>query len=184
MQKLVDVAESYPQAAYIGFRRGFLSKMTYFFRTIPDFQNYLSILQTKIRNDFVCNLFGSTSSFDDDFIELLSLPTSKGGLDIPDLKSNAQFQYVSPRKITSIHVESLTDQDCILKDKNSSDNTLEELFSAVRKDKQETVNIKNNRVISKLNPDFHALHNQNTDKGASHWLNAIPLKEHLNSGMR
>ena len=91
MKKLVDIAESYPQAAYIGFKNGFLSKMTYFFRTIPDFQSYLNDLQTLIHTDFVNNLFGTTSRFDDDFNELLSLPTSKGGLGISDLKAGAEF---------------------------------------------------------------------------------------------
>ena len=106
MKKLVEVSESYPQAAYVGFRRGFLSKMMYFFRTIPDFQNYLKDLQTMINNEFVINLFGTNSAFGSDFNDLLSLPTSKGGLGIPDLESDAQYQYASSKKITSIHVES------------------------------------------------------------------------------
>ena len=32
-------------------------------------------------------------------------------------------------------------------------------------------------VISKLSSDLLTLHNQYTDKGASHWLNALPIHE-------
>ena len=94
-------------------------------------------LQTLIHTDFVNNLFGTTSRFDDDFYELLSLPTSKGGLGISDLKAGAEFQYVSSKKITAIHVESLNAQDCILREKDSSDNAIEDLISIVRRQRQE-----------------------------------------------
>ena len=177
MKKLVEVSESYPQAAYVGFRRGFLSKMMYFFRTIPDFQNYLKDLQTMINNEFVINLFGTNSAFGSDFNDLLSLPTSKGGLGIPDLESDAQYQYASSKKITSIHVESLSSQEHLLREKDGNDKTLDNLIAAVRKDKSDALNTKCTSVTANLTPDMLALHKQNNDKGASHWLNAIPLFE-------
>ena len=175
--KLSSISVSYPQAAYVGFRRGFLSKMTFFFRTIPDFQRYLDVLQTVMECSLIPNLFGSSCRFQDDFNNLLSLPTSRGGLGLPILKDDANFQFQSSMKISAVHVDSLKHQDQILRSTDSTNKTYDELVAVVRRDKKEMLDRKSTLVMQNLAPDFLPLHKQNNDQGASHWLNAIPLRE-------
>ena len=106
------------------------------------------------------------------------------GLGLPDLKSNAAFQYVSSKKVTALHVDSISAQDQILMHRDSQGNDLgdatshlHDLLSTVRTDKKEALEEKCAVVASKLDAGLLTIHNQNNDKGASHWLNALPLQD-------
>ena len=53
------IAETEPQSAYAALFSGFKSKLTYFFRTIPDISELLLPLEHKIRQKFIPAFTGS-----------------------------------------------------------------------------------------------------------------------------
>ena len=58
MKVLTEIAKTQPQSAYVGFTKGFVSKFTYFLRTIEGFEEYTDMLQEVINDAFVPSLAG------------------------------------------------------------------------------------------------------------------------------
>ena len=75
-------------------------------------------MQEVISDTFVPALFGEDAPFPNYLTKLFSLPTSTGGLGIPDLREEAHEQYAASLSITSPHVESIIAQDQCLRDTN------------------------------------------------------------------
>ena len=82
LQKLCDIAKSEPQAAYIAYTKGFFSKMTYFFRTIQGFQEYIEPIDALLEETFLPVIFGQEEKFDDVMRRTFNMPTRDGGLGI------------------------------------------------------------------------------------------------------
>ena len=55
---LCEIAEAYPQSAYAAFTKGYLSKFTYFLRTIENFGQYTQPIDDIISDKFIPILFG------------------------------------------------------------------------------------------------------------------------------
>ena len=63
MKVLTEIAKTQPQSAYVGFTKGFVSKFTYFLRTIEGFEEYTDMLQEVINDAFVPSLAGEDTPF-------------------------------------------------------------------------------------------------------------------------
>ena len=112
---LCEIAHTQPQAAYISFTKAFKSKFTYFQRTIPSFEQYLEPLQDVINRTFVPAIIGQDTPLSDQLMACFSLPTSRGGLNIPDLQEETPYQHSSSKLITNVHTESiLRQEECML----------------------------------------------------------------------
>ena len=101
-----------------GFTKGFVSKFTYFLRTIEGFEEYTDILQEVINDAFVPSLAGEDTPFTPTQNRLFSLPASQGGLGIPQLKEQASIQFSASLNLTSAHRESIKDQNTCVREKN------------------------------------------------------------------
>ena len=89
---LSKIAKSEPQAAYAGFMNGFIHKLTYHMRTIPNIEQHLSTLDGIVDNKFIPAITdGHICSKDEQL--LLSLPVKKSGLGIPILSNVALFEF-------------------------------------------------------------------------------------------
>ena len=53
LDELVNIAKSEPQVAYTAFTAGFIHKMTYFIRTIPNLQDTMKRIDEKIDKEFI-----------------------------------------------------------------------------------------------------------------------------------
>ena len=92
-----------------------LLKITYFQRTIPSFEQYLEPLQDVINDTFVPAIIGQDTPMSDQLMACFSLPTSRGGLNIPDLQEETPYQHSSSKLITNVHTESiLRQEECML----------------------------------------------------------------------
>ena len=89
---LSGFAVSQPHAAFSAFSKGFKSKLTYFFRTIPEIANMLEPIECFLENKLVPALFGSESPLENKKRQIIGLPVSKGGLGFGALKEEARFQ--------------------------------------------------------------------------------------------
>ena len=93
---------------------------------------------------------------------------------MPDLRAEAPQQFAASKSITTAHVDSITSQSTIMAQGESPTEELKRHHQSLKrardKEKMEGIN-------STLSPDLLRLVNQSRDKGASSWLNAMPLAD-------
>ena len=174
IERLSEIAKSQPHAAYIAFTKGYKSKFTYFMRTIESFEDYVDPIQEVIEDLLLPTLFGQSEPLPYEVRRLATLATGQGGLGIPDLKSEVPQQFAASRLITTAHVDSITSQSSIMV---PGERSTEELKRHQQSLKRASAKEKMDSIDSSLSPGLLRLVNQSRDKGASSWLNAMPLAD-------
>ena len=175
LQVLSDIAKSQPQAAYSAFTKGFKSKFNYFERTIENFENFVEPVEDILSKSFLPTLFGLDTPFDDISRGIMALAPSKGGLGIPLLSEEAKIQFESSSTITKVHVESILDQSMFMKSSTSEGHSVEVLKQTANTNKTEKRHSSQEKLESLIPENLSPFFKQAKDKGASSWLNAIPL---------
>ena len=171
---LADTAQSQPHAAYIAFTKGYQSKFAYFMRTIESFEEYVSPIQEAINHMRLPPLFSQTEPLPDELSELVTLTPAQGGMGIPNLRVEASQQYAASKSITKQHVESIRTQSAFMA---TSEQSVENHTRNQQSLNTETTRLRMDQIDASLPPDLLRLIKQARDKGASSWLNAIPLEE-------
>ena len=90
------IAKSQPKAAYSAFINGYRHKFTYYVRTIPNIAHLLKPIEDIITSDLLPHILGFDVSLLDR--EIFALPTRLGGLGIPIMTTEADFEYGSRTK--------------------------------------------------------------------------------------
>ena len=173
---LCEIAETQPHCAYTAYTKGYRSKFTYFLRTIENFQEYVTPVDNLLTDQFIPKLFGSNMALDE-YRDVLSLKPNDGGLGLTILSQEAEEQHESSKKITQLHVDSIVQQEDTMISHNQGGGTIEDLKRQNAKLKDQT---KKHRMeaIDQYLPDHTEPHVQQArDKGASNWLNALPIQE-------
>ena len=103
--------------------------------------------------------------------EVSTLPPAKGGLGIQSLQDGAPKQIAASKAISASHVRSIKEQSSVLPE------TAEGVKKQQQSLKSARMKAKINQIDTNLPPDLlqHVL--QARDKGASSWLNSLPLKD-------
>ena len=135
-------------------------------RTIGSFEDYVDPVQEVIEDLLLPTLFGQSEPLPNEVRRLATLATGQGGLGIPDLKSEAPQQFAASRLLTTAHVDSITSQSSIMV---PGERSMEELKRHQQLLKRASAKEKMDSIDSSLSPD--------RDKGASSWLNAMPLAD-------
>ena len=174
IERLSEIAKSQPHAAYSAFTKGYKSKFTYFMRRIGSFEDDVDPIQEVIEDLLLPTLFGQSEPLPNEVRRLATLTTGQGGLGIPDLRSEAPQQFAASRLITTMHVDSITSQSTIMV---PGERSTEELKRHQQSLKRASAKEKMDSIDSSLSPDLLRLINQSRDKGASSWLNAMPLAD-------
>ena len=173
---LSEIADTNPQAAYAAYTKGFRSKFTYFMRTIEGFENYLEPLDNTINEQLIPSLFGSDTPMDE-LRGVFALNPGDGGLGMPVPSKEAAQQHASSLLITQPHVQSIIDQEKNIREKCPAGNSQEDL-KKLDKGKR---NALSKEIITDLDSQLpeatrrHVI--QARDKGASSWLNALPIED-------
>ena len=144
---------------------------------VEGFGDYTDGIQEIISHILVPTFFGNEAPFELHHLNLFSLPTSLGGLGIPFLKDEATQQYAASLSLTSPHVESIVAQDVELRERNCNMKTQNQLRSQLMSAKAERLKVKAVAVYEALPPDSKRFMKQSQDKGASSWVNVIPLED-------
>ena len=173
---LCEIAKTKPQCAYTAYVKGYRSKFAYFLRTISNFSELLSPVDNLISETFIPTLFGTSIQLED-YREILSLNISDGGMGIKVLQQEAQSQYEASRRITQPHVQSIISQDQILRQKDENGKTAKELKREVRSLANEKRSEKRQHIIENSADSLKRCILQAQEKGASAWLNAVPIPE-------
>lgn len=172
IETLSEIAKSQPHAAYIAFTKGYKSKFTYFMRTIDSFEDYVDPVQEAIDDLLLPTLFGQTEPLPGELHQLVTLTPAQGGLGLPNLRREAPEQFAASMSITASHTESITSQSMFMV---TGENSNEELKRRQQALKVASAKSRMENIDATLSPELLQSVNQARDKGASSWLNAVPL---------
>ena len=177
LDNLCDIAETQPQAAYAAYTKGYRSKFTHFMRTIDQFEEFLLPIDDLLHHKLLPAVFGGDCAIIEKHRDLLALNTSDGGLGINCVTKEAVKQYKASKAVTTNHVNSIMQQCKTMIDIGDDDKTTadhkREVVSQIEQEKRDHV-----KNLHDLLPDeLRNYVSQACDKGASSWLNTIPLKD-------
>ena len=174
LQQLAKVANTQPHAAYTAFTHGFVHKFTYLARTVPDIDHLQRPLEDIIRCRLIPALTGRAAPSDMERA-LLALPVRLGGLGLINLNNLSSMEFPGSTKISS----PITDL-IMLQQPGYSHETREAQTLA----KREVQRVKLERSKSSAEALLSTLPNRlqramelAQEKGASSWLNTLPLDE-------
>ena len=169
---LVDIAKSEPQAAYTAFTSGFRHKMTYYIRTIPNISQNLERLDEKISKDFIPAITEGHQCTPSER-SLLSLPVRMGGLGIPVFSKIADIEFQNSVEFTKQLTENISRQIYEYNIDNEEEKRIEQKIKKERIERQE-------KILEEIRKDLSKEEIRANDlaqmKGASSWLNALPLE--------
>ena len=172
LKKLANIAKTQPQAAYTCYVKGFSHKYTYFMRTIPNISELLKPLDRAI--DELIKVIFDNYDFSIPERKLWSLPVRMGGLGLSIPSEICDEQYSNSRLINEKLTSKVINQVKVYED----------IEAEVRSAKNTVKSLKNNRyqkvledVTSQIQDDAKAKALEaSQEKGASSWLNVLPLK--------
>ena len=112
LEKLSSIAISQPQAAFIAFILGYRHKFTYYLRTIPNIADWLTPLEDLKATQLLPSILRQDISKIDR--ETFALPTRNGGLGIPCLHEEAEFEFSTSITISGQLAELIMAQSSVL----------------------------------------------------------------------
>ena len=175
LSTLCEFAETQPQAAYAAYTKGYKSKFTFFLRTIESFEEYLQPIDDLLENSLIPTILGS--KIPEVPRDLLALNPNDGGIGVNVLGKISSVQFQASTKITKPHVESILNQDTIMRGTDSEGNSVHELRLEHQAIKSKLSRIQMEDVDNSLPDNLKPFVEQARDKGASSWLNALPISE-------
>ena len=167
LKMLGKVARIDPHIAYCAYVFGLQHRYTYLFRTIPDIEEDVKRLDAAVDEHLVKYLVNNykVSELERTWF---SLPARLGGLGINIPSQIAGIYYQNSRKMTkSQHSDFMAEAENNISAK-----------AQIQAEKKQREEAKMNNVKQQLNPLKLRCFEAITEKGASNWLNALPLKEH------
>ena len=173
LKNLNIIAKVEPHLAYTAYVFGFQHKYTYFLRTIPSISNELKRLDAAIDEYLLKPIL---NNYNYNYSERLwySLPPRKGGLGIIIPSEVSDTFYKNSRYMTSELVDRIVNQNVA----EPREFDVHPSKHEIRTEKTHREDEKLNYVKSTLNEAKTRLLEAITEKGASSWLTAMPIKEH------
>ena len=173
LRELCKVAKSEPQAAYSSFTAGYKHKMTYFMRTIPNLVSILEPLDEVINTEFIPAITEGHQCSEDDR-KLLSLPVRLGGMGIPIFSELCVREFRNSTLATLQLTEKIKAQISAFDLDQDREKEVQSMITAAKKEHEV-------KTLEDLRRRMGAEKLRSNDlaqmKGASSWLNALPLKE-------
>ena len=173
LHQLSVIAKSEPQAAYSAFTAGFRHKITYFIRTIPNMKELLKPLDDVVENTFIPAITEGHHCSPADR-KLLALPVRLGGMGIPIFTEIAEREYANSRAATEKLTTNIRQQQQHYVIDEAEEREIQARIKKGRKD-QEEKDLK--EIRSNMAKDQLRANDLAQMKGASAWLNALPLKD-------
>ena len=171
IEVLSSFAKSQPQAAYAAFCHGQQHKFSYFMRTMSGMEKFLLPLDEKIYNTFLPSVLNETITEKER--EVYSLPVRLGGLGIPIISEKAKKELAASLEITAPLTDIIISQENKLPDVAS----VNLIRANVDNRNKELLASKVKHIEGKSTPEINRAIDQASEKGASSWLNVIPLEE-------
>ena len=177
LKALEQVAQVDPHIAYCAYVRAIQHRYTYVLRTIPDITNHLLLLDEAIDKYLIKHLFRGHEVTELERV-WLSLPPRLGGLGINIISEIAPFCYHDSRKMTKVLVDGIKNQHIEEDEEIAESENARSPSAVILEEKKKREEAKVAYVKEKLSPEKLKLLDAITEKGASNWLNSLPLKDH------
>ena len=172
LENLTLIAKSQTQAAYSAYVNGYKHKFTYFICPIPGIAKLLQPIEDLITSKLLPTIFGSDISELDRLI--FSLPTRFGGLGIPDIVEEANFEY-NTSKILSAPLAALIVTQT--QHKLPDDQVLNDARKNVNTQRETRIGDQASTVDQNLDQEKLRTISQIRNKGTSNWLNVLPFED-------
>jgi hypothetical protein len=174
LSNLVEFAKSQPHAAYAAYTHGFKHKFTYFLRTIPEIVDLLYPIDDMITEHFIPTLFGCPISELER--KIIALPVKYGGLGIQMLADLAPFEFQASTTVTRPLVDEMHKQNGEVP--GDIEVAIKRLLDPILESKDKAYQEKLLLLETSCSNQQKRLLVQAQEKGASSWLNVLPLIEH------
>ena len=167
IQKLSNFGKSSPHAAYHCYVKGHQNKISFLSRTTPKTTDFLHHAEEIISNNLIPAL---TNRDCPDRItrRVLSLPVRNGGLAV-NQPADYSRNYSDSQNLSAPLGDASSDLIILEQDRMKKQMHKERLKTATQKQKQ---------IIGATNPDLSYALKLAREKGASSWLNALPIEKH------
>ena len=168
VEYLSEIAKNHPHEAYCNYIHSYQHKYTYYLRTIPDFEQYLKPIDDIVTYCFLPTLFGSPLTSVER--QIVSLPTRLGGLGIHVLAENAPKEFASSMALTYKLRSAIKQQSLI------GEEICKETLQLVKTNRDMFLKAKFETLKLEVSPPVKRVLEVLSEKGASNWLNALPLQ--------
>ena len=173
VEALTKISEEEPQAAYAGFCKGLQHRWTFTQRTIPGIAELFRPLEEVIRGKFLPALLGR--EINDIERRIFALPVRYGGLGIPDPTNTSDNAFADSEEICRPLTELIGRQSANLADLNQE--MVAEIIKGVKQRKESVLKEELQQVLLLLDESKQKALELASEKGASSWLSALPLKQ-------
>ena len=165
INKLADIAKTHPQNVYACYTKGVQAKLSFLSRTTPSMSDALNETEKAVRHNLLPKML-RMDSISDDTRTLISLPLKLGGLNISEPIDQAA-SYKWSQKIS-----------CCLETPETALDHQSKIAQSCKKEKQQEVDKKREELLKQLGEQKRYAVLLASEKGASNWLNVLPLKKY------
>ena len=176
LNQLAEIAKVEPHLAYSAYVFGFQHKYTYFMRTLPDIQQLLLRLDAAI-DDFI-RIMLNNYHFSDLERTWFSLPVKFGGLGIIVPSQLCDWYYENSKAVTKCLVDRIINQHKQTYTQEGECYSNKQAKAEIKSQKKVRDQEKLENLRVKLTVQQQKILEATTEKGASSWLNTLPLKSH------
>ena len=174
VEHLATIAASQPHAAYSALTHGLTSKWSYLSRTVPNISDLFMPLENAIRHQLLPALTGR-SGLTDLERDLLALPTRHGGLGISNPTKSANQQFNHSQRVTAPLTALILQQERSYPRSVASEQG--SLKGRIKAELRHAWAEEATRLRARLPTDLQHVMDCSSEKGASNWLNVLPLSE-------
>ena len=167
LQKLAKHAKIVPQKVYKCLSNSVQQKLTFLSRTTPDTFDLLEEAEKVVNDHLIPNLVCNTN-YDETYRDIFSLPVRKSGLNIIRPEDRI-LEYERSKTIS---------EPLSLGDVSNIESEQLKRVEKIRKDKSVKMIEKKSSIKNCMNANKMYAIDLASEKGASRWLNAMPLKKY------
>ena len=174
LSTLATVARTQPHAAYTAFTKAFVGRLVFIAHCVPNVSSFLAPVEEAILSKFLPSLTGRSSP-SDDVRALLALPPRLGGLGIINPTASLKEEYAHSKSVCAPLTALILEQrsslgnvcDIVIRNKDEASCHRRKALAATA-----------STTKLALSPSLQRAVDVCSERGASHWLLALPLDQH------
>ncbi len=173
IQDLSEIAKREPQLAYSAYVYGLSKRWNYLCRTTPNISQQLKKLEYTVQDCFLPAILNRMFSCTDEMRNIFALPCRYGGLSIYNMSETCDKEYEFSKSVTMDLTNAIYQQSPEYREDLGK---LADLKSKVSADRDQIHREKRDEILLALNDSQKLQLELASEKGASSWLTALPLK--------
>ena len=172
IKELANIGKDEPQLAYAAYNKSLCMRWNFIQRTIPNIELHFERVEEAIKEIFIPSIIGRKVS--DIERQIIALPTRYGGLGILNPVETSKIEYETSIRVTKHLTELICRQEQNFENYNG-DRVKAEL-RVCKNEKEEKIKCRYELLLDKVNAEMKRSVELACEKGASSWLNAMPIQ--------